>query len=44
VENSEADKSLSYYASNRASAILSNNKEIGRVFAECLPSIKISWS
>jgi hypothetical protein len=34
VENSEADKSLSYYASNRASAILSNNKEIGRVFAE----------
>jgi hypothetical protein len=34
VENSEADKSLSYYASNRASAILNNNIEIGRVFAE----------
>ena len=34
MENSEADKSLSYYASNRASAILSNNREIGRVFAE----------
>jgi hypothetical protein len=34
VENSDADKSLSYYASNRASAILSNNREIGRVFAE----------
>ena len=34
MENSEADKSLSYYASNRASAILSNNIEIGRVFAE----------
>jgi hypothetical protein len=34
VENSKADKSLSYYASNRASAILSNNREIGRVFAE----------
>jgi hypothetical protein len=34
VENSEADKSLSYYASSRASAILSNNREIGRVFAE----------
>ena len=32
--NSEADNSLSYYASNRASAILSNNIEIGRVFAE----------
>jgi hypothetical protein len=34
VENSEADKSLSYYASNRASAILNNNREIGRLFAE----------
>jgi hypothetical protein len=34
VENSDADKSLSYYASNRASVILSNNREIGRVFAE----------
>lgn len=34
MENSEADKSLSYYASNRASAILNNNIEIGRVFAE----------
>lgn len=34
MENSEADKSLSYYASNRASAILRNNREIGRVFAE----------
>jgi hypothetical protein len=34
VESSEADKSLSYYASNRAFAILSNNREIGRVFAE----------
>jgi hypothetical protein len=34
VENSEADKSLSYYTSNRASAILSNNREIGWVFAE----------
>jgi hypothetical protein len=34
VENSEADESLSYYASNRASAILSNNREIGRLFAE----------
>jgi hypothetical protein len=34
VENSEADKLLSYYASNRASAMLINNREIGRVFAE----------
>ena len=34
MENSEANKSLSYYASNRASAILNNNIEIGRVFAE----------
>jgi hypothetical protein len=36
VGNSEADKSLGYYTStsNRASAILSNNREIGRVFAE----------
>ena len=34
MENNEADKSLSYYASNRASAILSNNREIGRLFAE----------
>ena len=34
MENNEADKSLSYYASNRASAILSNNIEIGRVFTE----------
>jgi hypothetical protein len=34
VENSKADESLSYYASNRASAILSNNREIGRLFAE----------
>lgn len=34
--DSEADESLSYYASNRASAILSNNKdrEFGRVFAK----------
>ena len=34
MENIEAEKSLSYYASNRATAILSNNREIGRVFAE----------
>jgi hypothetical protein len=34
VENSKADESLSYYASNRASAILCNNREIGRLFAE----------
>jgi hypothetical protein len=33
VENSEADKS-SYYVSNRAYVMLSNNREIGRVFAE----------
>jgi hypothetical protein len=35
VENSEVDKSLSYYISNRASAILCNkDREIGRLFAE----------
>jgi hypothetical protein len=34
MKNSEADKLLDYYASNRASAILSNNREIGRLFAE----------
>jgi hypothetical protein len=38
---SEADESLSYYTSNRASAMLNNkNKEIGRVFAE----YKMGWS
>jgi hypothetical protein len=35
MEISEADKSLSYYVSNRASAILCNkDREIGRLFAE----------
>jgi hypothetical protein len=34
VENSVAEKSLSYFVSNRAFAILRSNKEIGRVFAE----------
>ncbi len=35
VENSEADKSLSYYVFNRASAILCNkDREISRLFAE----------
>ena len=35
MESSEADESLSYCISNRASAILNNkDREIGRVFAE----------
>jgi hypothetical protein len=35
MEISEADELLSYYVSNRASAILCNkDKEIGHVFAE----------
>ena len=35
MEGSEADESLSYCISNRASAILNNkDREIGRVFAE----------
>jgi hypothetical protein len=35
MEISEADKSLSYYVSNRASTILCNkDREIGRLFAE----------
>ena len=35
MENSEADKLLSYYITNRASAILcSKDIEIGHVFAE----------
>ena len=34
MENSVAEKSLSYFVSNRAFAILRSNKEIGRVFAE----------
>jgi hypothetical protein len=41
VKNSEANKSLSYYASDRASAILSNNREISLEFAEYIDKLVI---